>query len=188
MQDELLSVRIENAKALRELEETRIQLNDITERYNSFTAILRVAISRSTATPNTAMIDKNADALVRIINAEATGQTLRGKMAVGQVVINRCKMLNKSIYDVVFERMKNGVYTFTPISDRRYFTTPIRNDSRESAYRILSGEKVDGVGNSTYFCTTGSYNKHNWHWEAVNIKHSLRFVILIEGHMFFEVT
>jgi hypothetical protein len=62
--------------------------------------------------------------LSRIINAEASGESLRGKIAVGNVVINRraSKSYPNTIYGVIFDR-KNGTQ-FSPVAIGTIYKTP----------------------------------------------------------------
>lgn len=62
--------------------------------------------------------------LSRIINAEAVGESLRGKIAVGNVVLNRktSPLFPGTIYGVIFDR-KNGVQ-FTPIENGAIYNEP----------------------------------------------------------------
>lgn len=62
--------------------------------------------------------------LSRIISAEARGEPLEGKIAVGTVVYNRVAsdMYPNTVYDVIFD-MKNGVQ-FTPAATGSVYSTP----------------------------------------------------------------
>lgn len=62
--------------------------------------------------------------LSRIINAEASGESLKGKIAVGNVVINRraSKSYPNTIYGVIFDR-KNGTQ-FSPVAIGTIYKTP----------------------------------------------------------------
>lgn len=62
--------------------------------------------------------------LSRIINAESSGEILRGKIAVGNVVINRknSKSYPDTIYGVIFDR-KNGTQ-FSPVSIGTIYNAP----------------------------------------------------------------
>lgn len=62
--------------------------------------------------------------LSRIIHAESGGEVLKGKIAVGNVVINRKnhKSYPNSIYGVVFDR-KHGTQ-FTPVASGSIYNTP----------------------------------------------------------------
>jgi len=86
--------------------------------------------------------------LSKIIHAESRGEPLHGKIAVGNVVLNRVqdKAYPETIYGVIFDR-KNGVQ-FSPVLDGSIYLTPL-GDSVVAAKRALNGEQV--VGESLFF-------------------------------------
>ncbi len=87
--------------------------------------------------------------LSRIIHAEAQGEPYSGKLAVGNVVLNRVKSTDfpNTIYGVIFDR-KNGVQ-FTPVSDGSIYNNPL-NQCIYAADRALRGENV--IGSALFFC------------------------------------
>lgn len=86
--------------------------------------------------------------LSRIINAESGNEPLDGKIAVGNVVINRTKhpSFPDTIHDVIFDR-KHGVQ-FTPAKSGSINRTP-NTESVIAAKLCLEG--VNTAGHSTYF-------------------------------------
>ena len=89
------------------------------------------------------------DWLAKIVHAEAGGEPDLGKIAVGNVVMNRVKSSEfpDNVYDVVFDR-KFGVQ-FTPVANGTIYNNPTKQ-SYHAAKKALFGKKV--VGNSLYFC------------------------------------
>lgn len=87
--------------------------------------------------------------LSRIIHAEAQGEPYKGKVAVGNVVLNRVgsKDFPDTIYGVIFDR-KNGVQ-FTPVADGAIYNNP-HNMCIYAADRALRGENV--IGDALFFC------------------------------------
>ncbi len=87
--------------------------------------------------------------LSRIIHAEAQGEPYEGKVAVGNVVLNRVKsnLFPNNIYDVVFDK-QYGYVQFSPVIDGTIYNTPNR-DSINAAKEALSGAKP--VGTVLYF-------------------------------------
>lgn len=85
--------------------------------------------------------------LQRIVEAEATGEDITGKMLVANVVLNRVNNRNfpDSIKGVVFQ--KNGsVYQFSPIKDGRYYKVNISDETKKAVERVLNGEdKSEGA-------------------------------------------
>lgn len=95
--------------------------------------------------------DYNADDLYwlsRIISAESRGEPLEGKIAVGNVVLNRMASNDfpDTIYDVIFDSRWGG--QFEPVSNGTIYNTPTE-ESVQAAKLCLDGANV--VGNSLYF-------------------------------------
>lgn len=86
--------------------------------------------------------------LSRIIHAEAQGESLTGKTAVGNVVLNRVESRDfpTTIPAVIFDRV-NGVQ-FQPTANGAIFNSPSQK-SLEAARQALSG--AEPVGASLYF-------------------------------------
>lgn len=86
--------------------------------------------------------------LSKIIHAESRGEPMNGKIAVGNVVLNRVedRQFPNSIYEVIFDR-QHGVQ-FSPVADGSIHQTPL-GDSVIAAKRALRGEEE--AGESLYF-------------------------------------
>ncbi len=86
--------------------------------------------------------------LSKIIHAESQGEPMKGKIAVGNVVLNRVKSKDypNSIYGVIFDR-NHGVQ-FSPVLNGTIYHTPY-GDSIIAAKRALSGE--NHAGRSLFF-------------------------------------
>lgn len=86
--------------------------------------------------------------LSKIIHAESQGEPMEGKIAVGNVILNRVSSpeFPSTIYSVIFDR-KFGVQ-FSPTLDGSIYQTPL-GDSVIAAKRALRGEET--VGKSLYF-------------------------------------
>ncbi|SET62350.1 N-acetylmuramoyl-L-alanine amidase [Natronincola peptidivorans] len=87
--------------------------------------------------------------LSRIIHAEAQGEPYQGKVAVGNVVLNRVRSSKfpNTIYGVIFDRQE-GFIQFSPVIDGTIYNTPNR-DSIQAATEALNG--VRPVGDALYF-------------------------------------
>ncbi len=111
--------------------------------------------------------------LARIIHAEAEGEPYEGKVAVGNVVLNRVESNDfpNTIYGVIFDR-KNGVQ-FTPVANGTIYNTP-SNESVYAADRALEGENV--IGDALFFCnpvtSTSSWIMNNRELYSVIGKHN----------------
>ena len=120
--------------------------------------------------------------LLRIVEAEATGEDIRGKMLVANVVLNRvnCKTeFGNTVTDVVFERV-NGVYQFSPILDGRYWEVEITNETREAVEKVLQGE--DYSEGALYFMARKYADPGNVKW----FDDSLTWLFTYGEHEFFK--
>ena len=80
--------------------------------------------------------------LSRIINAESGGEILKGKIAVGNVILNRVKSkyFPNTIYGVIFDK-KNGTQ-FSPTANGTIYKTP-NQDSIIAAKICLEGYSIN---------------------------------------------
>ncbi|MBC7960667.1 MAG: cell wall hydrolase [Vallitaleaceae bacterium] len=88
--------------------------------------------------------------LVKIVEAEATGEDLIGKIMVANVVLNRVKSdaFPDTIHDVIYEKY-NGKSQFSPVDDGRLESVPLTESSYEAVERALKGE--DYSEGATFF-------------------------------------
>lgn len=114
--------------------------------------------------------------LSRIIEAESGAEPYRGKLAVGNVILNRVSSADfpNSIYSVIFDR-KNGTQ-FTPVANGTIYNTPSAESIR-AAKECLSGTRV--VGNCLYFFNPKTATKASW------IKQNCKYYTSIGGHDFY---
>lgn len=114
--------------------------------------------------------------LSRIIEAESGAEPYRGKLAVGNVILNRVESPDfpNSIYSVIFDR-KNGVQ-FTPAANGTIYNSPSA-ESIQAAKECLSGTNV--VGNCMYFFNPATATKASW------IIQNCKYYTTIGGHDFY---
>jgi N-acetylmuramoyl-L-alanine amidase len=115
--------------------------------------------------------------LSRIIEAEASGESYTGKVAVGNVIMNR-KASNEfpnTIKGVIFESY-NGIPQFSPVAEGTIYNTPSAS-SINAALDAINGSRV--VGASTYFFNP---DKSSGSW-IVNNK---TYVTRIGNHVFYR--
>ncbi len=122
----------------------------------------------------------NADDLYwlsRIINAEAGGESMEGKIAVGNVVINRKNSPSypNTIYGVIFDR-KHGLQ-FTPVATGTIYRTP-SSDSVIAAKICLEGHSIS---REALFFMNPRIATNNW------IAKNCRFLFRIGNHDFYGV-
>lgn len=113
--------------------------------------------------------------LARIIHAEAQGEPMLGKVAVGSVVLNRVKSPHypSTIYGVIFDR-KNGVQ-FTPVSNGAIYCTP----SKESI--IAAKLCLDGatISEKVLFFVNEALAQSSW------VTDNRTFVVTVGNHKFY---
>ena len=114
--------------------------------------------------------------LGRIIHAEAEGEPLLGKIAVGNVVLNRVKSAYypNTIYGVIFDR-KYGVQ-FSPILNGTIYNTPNYN-STLAAKICLEGFDV---ANGAFFFLQPSLSTSSW------IPKNREYTFTIGNHDFYK--
>ncbi|SCG83047.1 Spore cortex-lytic enzyme SCLE [Proteiniborus sp. DW1] len=134
---------------------------------------------RTSASRGTNSGSSNTDLywLSRIIHAEAGGEPYRGKVAVGNVVLNRVASSDfpNTIKGVIFEYYK-GIPQFSPVEDGTIYNSP-SEESIQVAKDALNGVKP--VGASTYFFNP---DKAAGKW-IINNK---TYVTRIGGHVFYK--
>ena len=114
--------------------------------------------------------------LSRIISAEARGESMKGKIAVGNVILNRVRSKDfpNTIYDVIFDR-KFGVQ-FTPTANGAIYNTPT-NDSVIAAKICYEGYSLSS---SILYFLNPKYATSSW------IQNNKTYVFTIGNHDFYE--
>lgn len=114
--------------------------------------------------------------LARIINAEAGGESMKGKIAVGNVVLNRVrsKQFPNTIYGVIFDK-KYGVQ-FAPTSNGTIYKAP-NADSVIAAKICLEGYSLSTE--ALYFFNP-KYTSGTW------VKQNRDYLFTIGNHVFFN--
>jgi N-acetylmuramoyl-L-alanine amidase len=79
--------------------------------------------------------------LEQIVEAEATGEDIIGKILVANVIFNRMAddEFPDNIKDVIFHKVGDE-YQFSPISDKRFWSVKITEDTKEAVRRAINGE------------------------------------------------
>ena len=120
------------------------------------------------------------DNLLRIVEAEAGGEDLIGKMLVANVVLNRVEdeHFPNNINDVIFQS-DNGVTQFSPISDGRFYSVKISQETIEAVNQVLQGE--DNSRGALYFVARKAANVEKMRW----FDEELEWLFAYGGHEFF---
>ena len=127
-----------------------------------------------------AITQSEYDNLLRIVEAEAGGEDFIGKMLVANVVLNRVEdeHFPNSINEVIFQS-DNGVTQFSPISDGRFYSVNISQETIEAVNQVLQGE--DNSQGALYFAARKSADKENMRW----FDEELEWLFAYGGHEFF---
>ncbi len=107
--------------------------------------------------------DRDRDALLRIVEAEAGGEDQDGKLLVANVVLNRVnsEIFPDTVYDVVMQR-EQGIAQFSPTVDGRYQSVRVSADTSEAVDRALYGEDISQ--GALYFCAREKADAGNLQW------------------------
>ena len=114
--------------------------------------------------------------LSRIISAESRGESWEGKIAVGNVVLNRVQSpeFPDTIYDVIFDERWGG--QFEPVRNGTIYQSPTE-ESVQAAIACLNGANT--AGDSLYFLAPDLTGNH---WTMEN----RTYVTTIGVHWFYE--
>lgn len=125
--------------------------------------------------------EEDKDVLLRIVEAEATCEDIKGRMLVANVILNRVvsDKFPDSITEVVFQN--NGVtYQFSPIKDGRYWEVRISDETREAVERVLAGE--DYSEGALYFAARRMADQNAMRWFDTSLQYLFRHGV----HEFFK--
>lgn len=111
--------------------------------------------------------------LEQIVEAEATGEDMKGKILVANVIFNRMvdEEFPDNVKDVVFQKV-GGEYQFSPISDKRFWSVKVTDDTREAVQRAINGE--DYSEGALYFMARRLARKSSAKWFDNNLKWLLK--------------
>lgn len=94
--------------------------------------------------------EEECEILYRIVEAEATGQTVESKQNVANVIFNRVENADfpDTIKDVVFKK-SGRYYEFSPLGDGRYYEVKITKDTKKACKKAF--EEKDTTDGALYF-------------------------------------
>lgn len=119
--------------------------------------------------------------LLRIVEAEAGCEDEMGKLLIANVVLNRKNNENfpNTISEVVFQK-ENGVTQFSPVSNGRFDSVVISEETKRAVNRALDGE--DYSEGALYFAARKFADRDKMKWFDEN----LEFLFRHGGHEFFR--
>lgn len=119
--------------------------------------------------------------LLRIVEAEAGGEDKMGKMLVANVILNRVEneQFPDTVTGVIFQA-DNGVTQFSPISDGRFYSVTVSEETKEAVDAALKGE--DNSQGALYFAARKAADKNKMQW----FDRKLTRLFAYGGHEFFS--
>ena len=141
-------------------------------------------VSLSTETSNPYVFDVTKDEvkmLERIVQAEAGGEDMRGKILIVNVILNRVAddHFPDNVKDVIFQN-KDGEYQFSPVEDERYWSVEISDNTEEAVQRALEGE--DYSDGALYFIARKRTTVSSAAW----FDNNLTWLFKHGGHEFYK--
>ena len=122
---------------------------------------------------------KEYNVLLRIVEAEAGGEDITGKMLVANVIMNRVEngRFPDTVTEVVYQKNANGKAQFSPTVNGRIDSVRVSQETVDAVERVLSGE--DSSNGALYFRSVRSNG--TWHDNA------LRRVVEHGNHIFYTI-
>lgn len=119
--------------------------------------------------------------LERIVEAEAGGEGLKGKVLVANVVINRVKDKNfpNSVEGVIYQE-DHGEYQFSPMKDKRFWKVTVSKETKKAVKMALNGE--DYSEGALYFIARSMASRKNIQW----FDDSLEWLFKYGSHEFYK--
>lgn len=118
----------------------------------------------------TTMTDKDYENLLAIVEAEAGGEDVEGRILVANVILNRVANENfpDDVTSVIWERA-GGAAQFSPTEDGRIHTVTISNTTREAVNRAIDGEDLSQ--GALYFIAKEQADPENIAWFEETLTH-----------------
>ena len=119
-------------------------------------------------------------ALLRLVEAEASGEDIKGKLLVANVVLNRVKSgaFPDTIKEVIYQR-QNGRAQFSPVATGKIDRVAVSEETVEAVERALCGE--DESAGALYFVAPAYADAGNHQW----FRDNLTLLFSYEGHEFY---
>lgn len=119
--------------------------------------------------------------LERIVQAEAEGEDMVGKILIANVIFNRIvdEEFPDSVEEVIFQK-SHGDYQFSPVDNGRYWDVDISDETAEAVRRALDGE--DYSKGALYFIARKRTTSDSAKWFDNNLDWLFRH----GGHEFYK--
>ena len=124
--------------------------------------------------------EEDYDALLRLVEAEASGEDIKGKMLVANVVLNRVESSSfpDTVKEVIYQR-HNGRAQFSPVATGKIDRVAVSDETVEAVERALCGE--DESCGALYFVAPAYADAANHRWFQKN----LTWLFSYNGHEFY---
>jgi len=124
--------------------------------------------------------EEDYEALVRLVEAEASGEDVKGKMLVANVVLNRVadSAFPDSVEEVVYQQ-KGGKAQFSPVASGKIHQVTVSAETKEAVERVLCGE--DESKGALYFVARAYADPKNMQW----FDNHLTWLFIYDGHEFY---
>ena len=115
------------------------------------------------------MTDEDYQNLLKIVEAEAGGEDLKGRIMVANVIMNRVgnEEFPGTVTDVIFE-YDHGVPQFSPVYDGRIYDVTVSDLTREAVKQALEG--VDYSEGALFFIQKSAAEKQSVEWFEKELK------------------
>ncbi len=125
--------------------------------------------------------DEDYSAMLRIVEAEATSEDIKGKTLVANVVLNRVKDAGfpNSVYGVIHEKI-DGKSQFSPLDDGRYYTVNISESTVTAVNSALAG--TDYSKGALFFVAKSLTTEKSYSW----FDNNLNFLFKYGVHSFYK--
>lgn len=127
-----------------------------------------------------AITAEDYDALLRVVESEASGEDETGRLLVANVVLNRVRSaaFPNTVSEVVYQR-QNGKAQFSPVSTGKIARVTVSDATRAAVARALAGEDVSG--GALYFVNPTLADAGNLQW----FREHLTLLFAYHGHEFY---
>lgn len=122
----------------------------------------------------TLMSDEDYDTLLRIVEAEAGSEDIKGRVLVANVIMNRVKSEDfpNTVTEVVWDN-SDGVPQFSPTYDGRINEVTVSDETREAVKQALKG--TDYSEGALFFIQKSAAEAHNVKWFEKDLKKLFKY-------------
>lgn len=173
---------IENDLGEMEEEADRTETDTLQEE-TELETVAEAAVQPELAVPQSSIYALTAadyDVLLRIVEAEASGEDETGRLLVANVVLNRVRSaaFPNTVTEVVYQK-QNGKAQFSPVNTGKIARVTVSDTTRAAVARALSGEDVSE--GALYFVNPTLADAGNLQW----FRERLTFLFAYHGHEFY---